>query len=142
MGYSVIGLPHYVIWHLYEPSVDDIRHMEEMEKERLAREKQEEEKKKNQQKIKEEYSDTRNEWEKDKQEMQNLAAQPKPVVNNAPVAQPPKEQPPKEQPPKEQPAQQVNNVPGDAAQGETKPQVVKQEVKQAEEVAKDVPKAA
>jgi mannan polymerase II complex ANP1 subunit len=28
MGYSVIGLPHYVIWHLYEPSVDDIRHME------------------------------------------------------------------------------------------------------------------
>jgi mannan polymerase II complex ANP1 subunit len=118
-----------------------------MEKERLAREKQEEEKKKNQQKIKEEYSDTRNEWEKDKQEMQNLAAQPKPVVNNAPVAQPPKEQPPKEQPPKEQPpkeqpAQQVNNVPGDAAQGETKPQVVKQEVKQAEEVAKDVPKAA
>jgi mannan polymerase II complex ANP1 subunit len=28
MGYSVIGLPHYTIWHLYEPSVDDIRHME------------------------------------------------------------------------------------------------------------------
>ena len=28
MEYSVVGLPHYVIWHLYEPSVDDIKHME------------------------------------------------------------------------------------------------------------------
>lgn len=28
MQYSVVGLPHYTIWHLYEPSVDDIRHME------------------------------------------------------------------------------------------------------------------
>lgn len=28
MHFSVVGLPHYVIWHLYEPSVDDIRHME------------------------------------------------------------------------------------------------------------------
>jgi hypothetical protein len=28
MKFSVIGLPHYTIWHLYEPSVDDIRHME------------------------------------------------------------------------------------------------------------------
>lgn len=28
MGYSVIGLPHYTIWHLYEPSIDDIKHME------------------------------------------------------------------------------------------------------------------
>lgn len=28
MGFSVFGLPHYTIWHLYEPSVDDIRHME------------------------------------------------------------------------------------------------------------------
>lgn len=25
---SVVGLPHYTIWHLYEPSVDDIKHME------------------------------------------------------------------------------------------------------------------
>jgi len=31
MRFSVVGLPHYTIWHLYEPSVDDIRHMEEME---------------------------------------------------------------------------------------------------------------
>lgn len=28
MKFSVVGLPHYTIWHLYEPSVDDIRHME------------------------------------------------------------------------------------------------------------------
>lgn len=28
MQFTVVGLPHYTIWHLYEPSVDDIRHME------------------------------------------------------------------------------------------------------------------
>lgn len=41
MGFSVIGLPHYTIWHLYEPSVDDLRHMEEMELERKAQEEEE-----------------------------------------------------------------------------------------------------
>lgn len=41
MGYSVIGLPHYVVWHLYEPSEDDLRHMEQMEKERIQREREE-----------------------------------------------------------------------------------------------------
>lgn len=30
MGYNVYGLPHYVIWHIYEPSSDDIKHMEWM----------------------------------------------------------------------------------------------------------------
>ncbi|ELR09162.1 hypothetical protein GMDG_03740 [Pseudogymnoascus destructans 20631-21] len=44
MKFSVVGLPHYTIWHLYEPSVDDIRHMEEMEQERLVRENEEKEK--------------------------------------------------------------------------------------------------
>lgn len=43
MKFSVVGLPHYVIWHLYEPSVDDLRHMEEMELERQAREAEEKE---------------------------------------------------------------------------------------------------
>ncbi|KAJ5165946.1 hypothetical protein N7492_006242 [Penicillium capsulatum] len=43
MKFSVIGLPHYTIWHLYEPSVDDLRHMEEMELERQALEREEEE---------------------------------------------------------------------------------------------------
>lgn len=43
MKFSVVGLPHYVIWHLYEPSVDDLRHMAEMELERQAREEEERE---------------------------------------------------------------------------------------------------
>ena len=34
MGFSVIGLPHYTIWHLYEPSVDDLKHMEDMQEQR------------------------------------------------------------------------------------------------------------
>ncbi|KAL4968415.1 Anp1-domain-containing protein [Aspergillus stella-maris] len=38
MGFSVVGLPHYTIWHLYEPSVDDLKHEEEMEKERKQKE--------------------------------------------------------------------------------------------------------
>lgn len=27
MGFNVIGLPHYVIWHIYEPSTDDLKYM-------------------------------------------------------------------------------------------------------------------
>lgn len=77
MGYSVVGLPHYTIWHLYEPSVDDIRHMEEMEKERLAREKEEQEKAEKVKKLKEEFGDANNQWEKDKSEMENLAQEKK-----------------------------------------------------------------
>lgn len=41
MGFSVIGLPHYVIWHIYEPSSDDLKHMEWMAQEE-ERQKQEE----------------------------------------------------------------------------------------------------
>ncbi len=44
MGLSVIGLPHYVIWHIYEPSNDDLKHMEWMA--------QEEEKRKEYEKVK------------------------------------------------------------------------------------------
>ncbi|PFH55826.1 hypothetical protein XA68_17562 [Ophiocordyceps unilateralis] len=69
MKYTVVGLPHYVIWHLYEPSVDDIRHMEEMEQERIAHEKDEQEKKKKEQRIKDEFKDANKEWEKDKQDL-------------------------------------------------------------------------
>lgn len=90
MQYSVVGLPHYVIWHLYEPSVDDIRHMEvrnvidefsmhmmadsfflnqEMEQERIAREKDEAEKRAKEQKIKDEFGDANAQWEKDRQEL-------------------------------------------------------------------------
>jgi mannan polymerase II complex ANP1 subunit len=35
MGFEVIGLPHYVIWHIYEPSTDDLKHMEWMANEEL-----------------------------------------------------------------------------------------------------------
>lgn len=27
MNFNVIGLPHYVIWHIYEPSKEDLKHM-------------------------------------------------------------------------------------------------------------------
>ena len=66
MQFSVVGLPHYTVWHLYEPSVDDLRHMEEMEQERKAREKEEQEKQERAKKIKEEFKDPGNQWEKDK----------------------------------------------------------------------------
>ncbi|KAI9836562.1 MAG: Mannan polymerase II complex anp1 subunit [Sarea resinae] len=73
MGFSVVGLPHYTIWHLYEPSVDDIRHMEEMEQERLARENEEKERAERAKKIKEEFADPNSQWEKDKADIQEMA---------------------------------------------------------------------
>jgi mannan polymerase II complex ANP1 subunit len=72
MKFSVVGLPHYTIWHLYEPSVDDIRHMEEMEQERKAREKEEQDKTERQQKVKEQFKDTKAEWEQDGAAVHNL----------------------------------------------------------------------
>lgn len=45
MGFSVGGLVHYTVWHLYEPSDDDLKKMKEMEAE--------EETKKAQQKVEE-----------------------------------------------------------------------------------------
>ncbi|KAI9842992.1 MAG: Mannan polymerase II complex anp1 subunit [Thelocarpon superellum] len=73
MQFSVVGLPHYTIWHLYEPSVDDIRHMEEMEQERRAREKEEKDRAERTKKIKEQFNDPNTQWEKDKTDIQNLA---------------------------------------------------------------------
>ncbi|KAL1899012.1 Mannan polymerase II complex anp1 subunit [Ceratocystis pirilliformis] len=75
MGFSVVGLPHYTVWHLYEPSVDDIRHMEEMERERQQREKEDQEKAKKAEKLKEDFGDANSQWEKDKTDMQDLANQ-------------------------------------------------------------------
>ncbi|SPO02635.1 probable ANP1 protein [Cephalotrichum gorgonifer] len=77
MGFSVVGLPHYTIWHLYEPSVDDIRRMEEMEQERLGREKAEQMKVEWAKKLKEEFGDPNIQWEQDKTGMQQLANQDK-----------------------------------------------------------------
>ncbi|KAI9815368.1 MAG: Mannan polymerase II complex anp1 subunit [Thelocarpon impressellum] len=73
MKFSVVGLPHYTIWHLYEPSVDDIRHMEEMEQERLQREKEEQDRLERMKKIKEQFENSNSQWEKDKTEIQNQA---------------------------------------------------------------------
>lgn len=89
MQFSVVGLPHYTIWHLYEPSVDDIRHMEvchlcsytnhsanvmqEMEQERLIRENEEKEKAERAKKIKEQFDDPNSQWEKDKTDIQSMA---------------------------------------------------------------------
>lgn len=60
-----------------------------MEQERLAREKEEEEKKATEAKIKEAFGDANSQWEKDKQEMQDLAAQQRvvPDVKNMPKGQ-------------------------------------------------------
>ncbi|KAH6635217.1 glycosyltransferase family 62 protein [Chaetomium sp. MPI-SDFR-AT-0129] len=73
MDLSVIGLPHYTIWHAYEPSVDDIKHMEQMKREQLAQEQAEREKAERAMKIKESFSDAAGQWEKDKVGMQNIA---------------------------------------------------------------------
>lgn len=69
MDYSVVGLPHYTIWHLYEPSVDDVKRMEEMEAEKKAAEEEERKKKEKEARIKEEFSfsDAKAQWEKDKE---------------------------------------------------------------------------
>ncbi|KAK4694817.1 mannan polymerase II complex ANP1 subunit, partial [Lecanoromycetidae sp. Uapishka_2] len=75
MQFSVVGLPHYTVWHLYEPSVDDIRHMEEMEQERKNREKEEKERSERMKKIKEEFGDEGGQWEKDKTAVDGLTQQ-------------------------------------------------------------------
>jgi len=77
MGLSVIGLPHYTIWHAYEPSVDDIQHMEQMKREQLAQEQAEKEKAEKALKLKESFGDATGQWEKDKSELQNIAVQQK-----------------------------------------------------------------
>lgn len=77
MKFSVVGLPHYTIWHLYEPSVDDIRHMEEMEKERKAKEAEEVAKKERQAKIEDQFDTKSSDWEKEKAEVQNLVQKAK-----------------------------------------------------------------
>ena len=72
MKYSVVGLPHYTVWHMYEPSVDDLRHMEEMEQERKAREKEEKERQDRLNKIKDEFNEPNSQWEKDKMGLEDM----------------------------------------------------------------------
>ena len=75
MKFSVVGLPHYTVWHLYEPSVDDLRHMEEMDREKKAREKEEQERQDRAKKIQNEFNEPNSQWEKDKSELQDIAKQ-------------------------------------------------------------------
>ena len=101
MKFSVIGLPHYTIWHLYEPSVDDIRHMEEMEQERQNREREEKERAERIKKIKDEFHEPNTQWEKDKSEVKGIAQKEEEKAHTeriahvgderGPIAQPAKE---------------------------------------------------
>lgn len=76
MKFSVVGLPHYTIWHLYEPSADDIKHMERMEEERKNKERQEMlEREKQEQMEKQWDSNSKEQWEKDQQGIQKVAEQ-------------------------------------------------------------------
>jgi mannan polymerase II complex ANP1 subunit len=77
MKFSVVGLPHYTIWHLYEPSVDDLRHMEDMEKERKAKEAEEAAKKEKLDKIHESFDTKNSDWEKEKAAVQDLVQKAK-----------------------------------------------------------------
>ena len=100
MKFSVVGLPHYTIWHLYEPSVDDIRHMEEMENERKKKEEEERVKADRVKKVKEQFSDPNGQWEKDKADIKNSVieekvsvegkAQEKPVIQDSKTPATPK----------------------------------------------------
>ena len=72
MDFSVVGLPHYTIWHLYEPSIDDTRHMEEMEQEKKEKEEEEREMVERTKLIKEQFKDSKAEWEKDGAAVQDL----------------------------------------------------------------------
>jgi mannan polymerase II complex ANP1 subunit len=77
MKFSVVGLPHYTIWHLYEPSVEDIRHMKEMDKERQAKEAEEAAKKARAEKLKDTFDSKSSDWEKEKAAIQDLVQQAK-----------------------------------------------------------------
>lgn len=65
MGFSVVGLPHYTIWHLYEPSVDDLKHMEEMAVQQKQHEKEKEEEAKQDERVNALFQDSKSQWEVD-----------------------------------------------------------------------------
>lgn len=69
MKFSVVGLPHYTIWHLYEPSADDLKHMERMEEERKMKEAEEKAEKEKQAKLMENWKDPKEEWSQEKQKI-------------------------------------------------------------------------
>ena len=40
MEYDVVWLPNYVIWHIYEPSTEDLKHMAWMAEEEKRKKKE------------------------------------------------------------------------------------------------------
>lgn len=78
MKFSVVGLPHYTIWHLYEPSVDDLRHMEEMEQERILREQEEKERAEQQARQQDLFQDPKEEWKMDDAALRDILEKEKP----------------------------------------------------------------
>lgn len=73
LQYTVVGLPHYTIWHLYEPSVDDIKHMEEMDKEKKAKVAKERADRDKIAKINTQFDNPSSDWEKDKAQLAVMA---------------------------------------------------------------------
>ncbi|CCX07358.1 Similar to Mannan polymerase II complex ANP1 subunit; acc. no. P32629 [Pyronema omphalodes CBS 100304] len=67
MHFSVVGLPHYTIWHLYEPSADDLKHMERMEEERKMKEAAEKAEKEKAAKLANNFENQNEQWQKDKE---------------------------------------------------------------------------
>jgi mannan polymerase II complex ANP1 subunit len=67
LQFSVVGLPHYTIWHLYEPSVDDLKHMEEMEKEKKAKEAKEKADTERMQQIQSQFDNPSKDWAEEKE---------------------------------------------------------------------------
>lgn len=66
MGLEIVGLPHYVIWHIYEPSDDDLRHMEWMAQEEIRKSKEAEVKEIYDRNFESGFEIFGNEWEKEK----------------------------------------------------------------------------
>lgn len=104
MKFSVVGLPHYTIWHLYEPSLDDIRHMEEMERERKAREEEEKLKAERANQIKEQFDDPKGEFEKDGSAINEIKMQDQQEGSEQQDQQQQQKQQPRDQP-QDQPQQ-------------------------------------
>lgn len=72
MRFSVVGLPHYTIWHLYEPSADDLKHMERMEEERKSKEAAEAAEKEKAAKLNN-FANPSEQWKKDQLDIANAA---------------------------------------------------------------------
>jgi mannan polymerase II complex ANP1 subunit len=77
MRFSVVGLPHYTVWHLYEPSADDLKHMERMEEERKTKEAAEKAEKERQAKLNANFANPKAQWEADKKQIEDAALQVK-----------------------------------------------------------------